>query len=78
MEPILATDFTHGHAFTAVRCWTGTADCVIPVETTMVGGSATFGEAVATAIGNWYGWTSTLQQVDIKSMRAIGLTPAPM
>ena len=78
MEPLLAVDFTHGHAFTAVRCWSGSTSCVIPVETTMVGGTATFADAVNTASTNWAGWASTLQTLDIKAARALGLTPAPM
>jgi hypothetical protein len=77
MEPVLALDSTHGHAFAAIRCWQGT-DCVIPVETTMVGGSATFDNSVTVAIGNWTGWASTLQLVDIKAARAAAITPAPM
>jgi hypothetical protein len=79
MQPILAIDPTHGHAFVAVRCWSGSS-CVIPVETTMVGGNATFADAVNTATTNWYAWTAdaSLLPVDIAIERATGLTPAPM
>ncbi len=77
MEPLLVVDFSHGHAFAAVRCWQGT-DCVIPVETTMVGGSATFEDAFNEGRAKWTAWASTLQLVDMKALRAAGITPAPM
>jgi hypothetical protein len=79
MEPILALDMTHGHAFAAVRCWSG-SNCVIPIETTMVGGTKTFDDAVGVAGGNWSAWTSdaSLEQIDIAAARAAGVTPAPM
>ena len=80
MEPFLAIDFAHGHAFAAVHCWAGTTNCVIPVETTMVGGSATFADAVTTASANWTAWVTdgSLLAVDVEAERALGLTPAPM
>lgn len=79
MEPILATSFTAGHAFAVVRCWQG-SNCVVPVETTAVGGTATFWDAFNTASSNWSSWATGghLQAVDIKAARAAGLTPAPM
>jgi hypothetical protein len=79
MEPILAVSFTAGHAFVAVRCWSG-ANCIVPVETTMVGGSASFGDAYDAAATNWNSWATGghLQQVDMKAARTAGLTPAPM
>lgn len=80
MEPLVALDFVHGHSFVAVRCWSGTADCMIPVETTMVGSSASFADAVSTAAASWTAWTSagTLEVLDIEALREAGLTPAPM
>jgi hypothetical protein len=53
---------------------------VIPVETTMVGGSATFADAVTTASANWTAWVTdgSLLAVDVEAERALGLTPAPM
>jgi hypothetical protein len=81
MEPILVVDFAHGHAFTAVRCWAGDT-CVIPVETTMVGGTATFDQAAAEGTAKWNAWTSvgdnTATLIDLKAVRAAGITPAPM
>jgi hypothetical protein len=80
MEPILALSFEAGHAFAVVRCWAGSTNCIVPVETTMVGGSATFGEAMNTAARNWDSWSTGnhLKAIDIKAARAVGLTPAPM
>lgn len=81
MQPILLVDFTHGHAFTAVRCWSGSS-CVIPVETTMVGGVATFDSAVSTATTNWNAWgaagDNSATLLDVAAERAAGINPAPM
>jgi hypothetical protein len=81
MEPILLVDSAHGHAFTAVRCWTGSS-CVIPVETTMVGSTATFDSAYATASATWNAWGSSGDNsatlLDVAAERAAGITPAPM
>lgn len=80
MEPILAMSFAHGHAIAGVRCWAGSANCVIPVETTAVGGTLTFDEAVSSGATTWTTWTGdgSGQFVDVRAMRAVGLTPAPM
>jgi hypothetical protein len=80
MEPVIAISQTAGHAFVAARCWVGSTDCVVPIETTMIGGSSSFGEAHGAAIGNWNKWLSdsSLKALDIKALRAAGITPAPM
>lgn len=83
MHPVIALDLAHGHAFTAVQCWSDTPSCVVAVETTMIGGSATFVDAVNTAAANWAAWgpspgDGSLLIIDIPAMRAVGLTPAPM
>jgi hypothetical protein len=80
MEPVIAMSFTDGHAFVAARCWAGSTDCVIPIETTIIGSSNSFGEAYSTASSTWNKWLSagTLKQLDIKALRAAGITPAPM
>jgi hypothetical protein len=80
MEPVLAMSSQAGHAFAVVRCWQGSTDCVVPIETTMIGGTSTFNDAAITAGTNWDSWRTGghLQTVDIKAMRALGLTPAPM
>lgn len=78
MEPIIAIG--PDHAFSAVRCWSGSNDCVIPIETTMIGGTSTFDEAYSAAANRWNTWLTggQLKQVDIKAMRTVGITPAPM
>ncbi len=80
MEPVIAISHTAGHAFVAARCWAGSTDCVVPIETTMISGSSSFGEAHGTAIGYWNKWLSdsSLKALDIKALRAAGITPAPM
>jgi len=80
MEPLLGVSFQAGHAIVAVRCWSGESDCFIPVETTMVGGSASFSEAWRGGVNTWRAWSTEkhLQAVDIKQARTVGLTPAPM
>ena len=80
MEPIIAMSRTAGHAFTAVRCWQGSTDCVIPIETTMIGGSASFGTAYGQGVTEWNTWLSGghLISLDIKAARTAGVTPAPM
>lgn len=80
MEPIVTVSFQHGHAIMGVRCWTGTNDCIVPIETTAVGGATTFDAAVTSAIGTWNTWVGdgTAQLVDVKAQRAQGITPAPM
>jgi hypothetical protein len=81
MQPLLFIDYAHGHAFVAVRCWTDTS-CVIPVETTMVGGTATFDASYSTASASWNAWGATGDNsatiIDLAAARALGLVPAPM
>jgi hypothetical protein len=80
MEPIVAVSYTAGHAFAAVRCWPGTTNCVIPIETTMVGTTTTPWDAYLTGLTKWNDWAAAghLKSIDIKMMRAAGFTPAPM
>lgn len=80
MEPEIALSLPAGHAFVAVRCWTGSTSCVVPVETTMVGGTAPFSAAENAGMTNWNAWLAggSLRAIDIKAARALGLTPAPM
>lgn len=80
MEPIIAISFSAGHAFAAVKCWTGSTDCVIPWETTLVGSTANSWDAYAQGSTSWNDWAAAghLQAVDIKLARTVGLTPAPM
>jgi hypothetical protein len=80
MEPVLAVSFSAGHAFAAVRCWHGTEDCIVPVETTAVGTRIAFGEAVDLAQGFWDAWHEdhTIEVVDVQAARAAFITPAPM
>lgn len=80
MEPIIALSFTAGHAFSTVKCWAGSTDCVVPIETTLVGSSTAFDSAANTAATNWSAWSigGHLKQIDIKTLRSLGVTPAPM
>lgn len=80
MEPVIAMSFTAGHAFIAARCWTGSTDCVVPIETTMIGGTSSFDTATSEAGEKWNSWLSGghLKTLDIKAARTAGVTPAPM
>ena len=71
MEAVLA--FPPGHALVGVRCWPG-SNCVVPLETTMIGDGSTVQEAVnagGNAFGNAQGFT------DVVAQRKKGFTPIP-
>lgn len=80
MDPLLAVSFSAGHAFAAVRCWSGSPSCIVPIETTLVGSMSSAYDAYVQGSNTWSTWSAngSLIQVDVPAMRAQGVTPAPM
>lgn len=79
MSPLILLDHAHGHAYVGVRMWTGVNNWW-GIESTMVGGSSTFHDAINTAYTNSTAWITdnTLETIDVELERTKGMTPAPM